>query len=255
MVKHLSKKNSSGFAAAFLGVPNTTPKKLGLLLPSGNQLAEPHFQMMLGGLSSVHTTRLRLTGSSESELLNMAQKIEDATLLLADACVDLILFHCTAVSTYSAELEQEILGRIRKVTSIPVTATSTALVESLRKVKARKIVMLSPYVEKINSAEASYLRGAGFEPLLIAGMSISEAKDMSAVLPSKWIDFVLNNIHPEADAYLISCTTVRASEIAADLEKKLKRPVITSNTAAVWHCMRVMGLNDPIKGFGQLFLT
>lgn len=33
---------------------------------------------------------------------------------------------------------------------------------------------------------------------------------------------------------------------------KLGKPVITSNTAAFWHSLRLSGMEDRISGFGQL---
>ena len=33
---------------------------------------------------------------------------------------------------------------------------------------------------------------------------------------------------------------------------KLGKPVITSNTAAFWHSLRLSGMEDRIEGFGQL---
>ena len=53
-----------------------TPAKLGMLLPSGNQAAEPQFHAMLPAGVSLHTTRLKLTGSSEKDLLAMKLNAE-----------------------------------------------------------------------------------------------------------------------------------------------------------------------------------
>lgn len=230
-----------------------TRARLGVVLPSGNRLAEPQFAAMLPQGVTMHTTRLRLNGSSEAELLKMAEGVEEAVSLVADARVDLILFHCTAVSTFSSALEKDVLARMRRSSGIPVTATSQALVAALRAVGARKIVMLSPYIDSINEREAGYLRAAGFEIVFLGGLSLNDADAMSAVTPAQWKEFVLSNQHADADAYLISCTTVRATEVAGELELLLGKPVVTSNTAAVWHCLRTLGLHDAPTGFGRLF--
>ena len=44
---------------------------------------------------------------------------------------------------------------------------------------------------------------------------------------------------------------VRSAEVADALEDEFDRPVITSNTAAVWHCLRKMALPVRVKGFGR----
>ncbi|MDB5966022.1 MAG: arylmalonate decarboxylase [Polaromonas sp.] len=230
-----------------------TRARIGLLLPSGNRLAEGQFTALLPPGVAMHTTRLRLTGSSEAELLQMAEKVEDAVSLVADAGVDLILFHCTAVSTFSPALEQDVLARMRRSCTAPVTATSEALVKALKAVGARRIVMLSPYIEAINDREAAYLKAAGFDILTLKGLGLADANAMAAVTPEDWKQFALANRHPDADAYLISCTTVRATEVAGELETLLGKPVVTSNTAAIWHCLRTLQLPDTPTGAGRLF--
>ena len=142
---------------------------------------------------------------------------------------------------------------MRRTSGIPVTATSEALVAALRAVGARKIVMLSPYIDGINDREAAYLRATGFEVVFLGGLGLNDADAMSAVTPDEWKAFALSHRYDEADAYLISCTTVRATEVAEELEHLLGKPVVTSNTAAVWHCLRTLGLADKPSGFGRLF--
>ncbi|MFM9887675.1 MAG: hypothetical protein ACKVQT_32020 [Burkholderiales bacterium] len=226
--------------------------RLGVLLPSGNQAAEPQFNAMLPAGVALHTTRLKLRGSSDQELLAMAEGVEDAARLVADAEPSLVLFHCTAVSTYSQELEQSIKARISKATGKPATATSEAIVTALRKLGAKRIVMLSPYNDVINAREAKYFEGAGFEILDCAGLNCRDAPAMMAVTPERWRSYAIEHHHDQADAYLLSCTTVRSSEVAEALERELGRPVVTSNTATVWHCLRTMGIEDRVPGYGRL---
>ena len=90
--------------------------RLGMLLPSSNQVAEPELPSMLPDGVAVHTTRLKLVGGGPEQLLKMTEKVEEAAELVADAGADLIVFHCTAVSTYDAEMEKRIGARIQKAT-------------------------------------------------------------------------------------------------------------------------------------------
>ncbi|MFN0305274.1 MAG: hypothetical protein ACKVQU_33555 [Burkholderiales bacterium] len=226
--------------------------RLGVLLPSGNQAAEPQFNAMLPAGVALHTTRLKLRGSSDQELLAMAEGVEDAARLVADAEPNLVLFHCTAVSTYSQELEQSIKARIAKATGKPATATSEAIVTALRKLGAKRIVMLSPYNAVINAREARYFEACGFEIVDCVGLDCRDAPAMMAVTPERWRSYAIEHRNDKADAYLLSCTTVRSSEVAETLEQALGRPVVTSNTATVWHCLRMMGVDDRVNGYGRL---
>jgi maleate isomerase len=46
---------------------------------------------------------------------------------------------------------------------------------------------------------------------------------------------------------------LRAAVCVERLEDRLGKPVITSNQAMIWRCMRLAGLNEPVPGFGKLF--
>jgi maleate isomerase len=229
-----------------------TRARFGVLLPSGNAAAEAQFAAMLPKGVAFHVTRLPLTGSSEAELLAMVEGIDDATAMLADVHPDLILFHCTAVSTYSAELEADIRARIARVSGLPCTTTSAAIVASLRHLGARRVAMLSPYGEATNRREADYLASHGFEVTCLAGLDCRSADAMFAVTPERWLEFAHEHKLQGADALLLSCTTTRAVEVAERLEHELGMPVVTSNSAAAWHVLQAMGVPAPVPGYGRL---
>ncbi len=227
--------------------------RLGMLLPSGNVVAESQFNAMLPAGVSLHTTRLKLTGSSDEELLAMADNVEEGASLLADTCPDLILFHCTAVSTWNAEMDRTLPERINKATGLPATATSRGLIAALRALDARRIVMVSPYIKATNVRETAFLESNQVNVLSATGLNIAAAKDMIKPEPGDWYRMVRDNAHADADAYFISCTAVRSLEVIEDLERDLGRPVVTSNQVAAWHSLRTMGIKDTPTGLGRLF--
>lgn len=227
--------------------------RLGVILPSGNRAAEAQFARMTPSGVTLHVTRLGLTGTSEQNLLDMARDVEPAARLLADVDPALILFHCTAVSTYSLEMETSVIRRIAAASGKPATATSQAIAAALRALRAKRIVMLSPYPEGIQAKETAFLQACGFEVVRGASLPCADVTEMMAVTPERWLEFALEHQAQEADAYLLSCTAVRTAEIVQPLENALHRPVITSNTAAMWHCLRTAGIADAVAGFGRLF--
>jgi maleate isomerase len=226
--------------------------RLGMLLPSGNQVAEPLFNLLLPQGVSLYTTRLKLTGSSEAQLLAMIEKIEEAAELVADAGATLVLFHCTAVSTFNLAWEKSIKDRIMAATGKPAITTSECLVAALRAVNAQRLVMLSPYTAAVNERETRFFETHGFEILANWGMDQSTADGMMAVTPSTWEKFAVTHRDDRADAYVFSCTTARSVEAVEAVERALGKPVITSNSAALWYASRSMGVADLIAGCGTL---
>ena len=59
----------------------------------------------------------------------------------------------------------------------------------------------------------------------------------------------------DADALFISCTALPVLNIIDKLEKKLKKPVLSSNQALIWNTLEEIGQNNDIRGFGKLFLN
>ena len=226
--------------------------RLGMLLPSVNTAAESQFNAMLPDGVSLHTTRLKLNGGSEQQLLAMADKLEEGADLLADAGCDLILFHCTAVTTFNEEMDRTLPKRITDATGVPATATSRALIAAFQALDARRIVMVTPYGPATNAREVAFLENHQVRVLADVGLDVKPAAKMVAVEPGDWYRLVRANAREDAEAYFISCTAVRSLEVIADLERDLGKPVVTSNQAAAWHSLRKLGIKDEIAGYGRL---
>ena len=223
-----------------------------MLVPSGNVIIEPQVNAMLPQGVALYVTRLPLRGSSEAELLAMAANVEQAARLLGDAGVGLIAFNCTAVSTYSKAMEAEIQQRIASAARLPVLMTSGAIVAALKVFRARKLVLLTPYIAEVNRREAAFLTAAGFEVLSETGLGLDTNTEMAKLPPEVWIDLARQNKDSRADAYVVSCTAVRSAEVIDKLERELGRPVVTSNQAIAWHCLRSARIQDKVSGFGTL---
>jgi maleate isomerase len=221
---------------------------LGMMLPSVNTIAEPQIAAMLPPGVSLHTTRLRLI---ESDLLSMLERLEEAAGLIADAHVDRIIFHCTAVSMYSPEIVGEITRRVAAVTPIPLVITSEAIVAALRALQASKIVLMTPYPQATNDREVRFLAHHGITVLRERGLGL-EGPHLASVEPEQWYRETMALRDPAADAYFISCTAVRSADVIEALERDLGRPVITSNQGMLWGALRAAGIDDRRAGFGRL---
>jgi maleate isomerase len=228
------------------------PSRIGMLLPSSNPLAEPELTVMLPMGVSVLTTRLKLAGSTREQLLGMTDKIEEASALLADARVDLIVFNCTAVSTFDPVMGATISNRITDACGVPATTTADALLAAFTALNVKRVVLITPYLKSVNLREVAFLKHCGIEVLSETGLDLVEGNGMAAVTPDQWVELARKNRDDTADAYFLSCTAIHVTPIIDLLEKELGRPVVTSNQAMLWHCLRTLNYNQPIDGFGKL---
>jgi maleate isomerase len=227
-------------------------KRIGMLYPSSG-ISEREVEKMLPEEVSLHITRIPMREPTHESLMHMADSVEEASTLLSHARVDIIAFNCTAGSLIKGSgYDQEIIERIRQATGLPATTTTTALIAGLKCLNIKELIFVSPYAEAVHKKEKSFLEEMGFQLLNDRCLSLSNCVEQYETGPLRWYEVVRALKDPRSDGYFISCGGIRVVDVIEELECELGKPVITSNQALVWHCMRMIGLQDPIEGFGQL---
>ncbi|MEE9257639.1 MAG: aspartate/glutamate racemase family protein [bacterium] len=224
-------------------------KKLGFIVPSWNTVMEYECQRMAPGGVSVHFTRIAHTDDEEETLLHMIEKIPELAELLAHASLDAICFGCTGGSFVRPGMDKEITDLILEKTGIPATTTATALVEGMREMGIARVAIASPYPQWLNDRLGGFLRQHGIEVVREKGLDI----ECPAFLPPEKAEEAAREVDsPEADGIFISCTNFRSLEFVEKLEAELGKPVLTSNTTALWHTLRTAGFDEPAALGGSL---
>ncbi len=216
--------------------------RIGLIIPSSNRLTEPQFHRYAPAGVGIHVTRLRMTGKWRRPLAELKPVIKEAATTLADAKPGVIVFHCTASSMEAGlDGEKAVVDTIAEASRCAALTTAQAIVEALRHLGLKKLVLLSPYVKKTNEEEIEYLTAAGFDVIHDFAHGLSASDDYIAVAPERWRDLAWENRRDDADGYLLSCTNTTMIEAIAATEEKLRKPVVTSNQATLWACLRRLG--------------
>lgn len=228
--------------------------RLGLIIPSSNRLSEPQFHHYAPAGVVPHFARLRMTGPYHVPLLDLLPRIAEVAQTLGDARCDLIVFHCTGSSMEAGlEAERMVIDTIRQATGRRATTVASAVLESFRALGARRLVLVTPYNRETNDHEIEFLSQAGLEVLRDRAMDLPGSDGYVSCQPSTWLQVVQEEADPRADAYFLSCTNTHSIEVVQELEAILGRPVVTSNSATLWYCLRSLGLPDIVPGLGQLF--
>lgn len=228
--------------------------RLGFILMSTDLACEADCMDMAPDGVAVHFTRLKTDDHTTNETL--ARHIDDmadaASRLQPDMRPEVISYCCTSGSIICGE--ESVFREIRKGApwAEPMCIV-TGVMDALREVGAQKIVVGTPYLDEINTAEAAYLGQAGFEVLDIQGLQLATGIEFGRVTPAYWKQFALDLDQPDADAIFLSCSGIRALEVVDEIEQITGKPVITSNQAQFWSCLRRAGIMDELQGFGQIF--
>lgn len=230
-------------------------KRIGMLYPSSG-ISEREVEKMLPPEISLHVTRIPMSMPTYDSLLHMADSVEEASKLLADAQVEVIAFNCTVGSLIKDKgYDQEIIERINRATGVPATTTTTAIVAGLKALDIKKLILVSPYTELLHQKEKAFLESNGFLVLNDRSLSLSDCFQQYEMEPLRWLEMVIAMQQPQCEGYFISCGGIRVVDVIQQLENELKKPVITSNQSLIWHCLRIMGLQEQIEGFGRLLKT
>jgi maleate isomerase len=183
----------------------------------------------------------------------MSETAIPAAQSLAMAQVSLLVFACTSGSFILGRgWDQKISDGIVQSTGIPTVTTSTAMIEALLILKAKKIGLATPYSEEITQREVDFLEHYGFEVVSSSCLRIVESSEIAAVPLDRVADLARAALSPKAEALFISCTNLHTMQLLDALEEELGIPVISSNQATLWWSLRNTGHKRPLKCAGSL---
>jgi maleate isomerase len=229
--------------------------RIGLIIPSANRMTEPQFNHYAPEGLGIHVARGRVAGQPSRTVAELTDEIAHAAGTLADAHPDLIVFHCTHTSMKEgADGEARIISLIRKTTGIDALSTSSLVNDALRALGLRKLVVLSPYQSNDNIID--YLAAAGFTVVNDVALKCKTAADFEAITPKRWLELAKESDRPDADGIFLSCTNTTQIEAVAAIEEALGKPVVNSNQAVLWGCLKrlkqKLGGVPPMPDLGRL---
>ncbi|MGA2891417.1 MAG: hypothetical protein ABSE22_01025 [Xanthobacteraceae bacterium] len=216
----------------------TEPRaRIGLIIPSVNRMTEPQFNHYAPDGLGVLVARGRVAGQPGKTVADLTDEIAHAAGTLADAGPDLIVFHCTHTSMKEgADGERRIIELIRRTTGIEALSTSSLVNDALRALGVRKLLVLSPYMSNANII--AYLAAAGFSVVADVALQCGTPADFETVTPQRWLDLARENDTAEVDGIFLSCTNTTQIEAVAAIEAALGKPVVNSNQAVLWGCLK-----------------
>jgi maleate isomerase len=227
--------------------------KIGFVLLATEQTIEDDMRLLLPADVGCHFTRAPIPDSITVETLTeLGNSLGDAAkLILPDGSLDVISYACTSGSLVLGE-EQVYAELSKGAPRAQKTCIIASVIKALNAIEAKKIVVVTPYLDSINQMEDDYLQASGFEVLDIQGMQLEKDSEMILVSPQFIADYATRFDRPDADAVFISCGALRSIHVIHQLEQALGKPVITSNQATAWDTMRMAGVQHQLEGYGQL---
>ena len=228
-------------------------RRLGLLLPSSNSTQEPEFVEALPRDVSLHTTRLVLNSIDADSTIRIVEELETEARKLADADVDVVLLAATAPSSRKGlGYDRELLERMQAATGKPAMTASTAMLDAFSALNIQRVALAAPWSASVNQTVAGFIQANGYEVVSQHAMGVVRNNDVGRLSPDTAFDLACEADRPEADAVFLACGNWWNMSQVEALEKKLGKPVLTTNLVSIWGVLKLMKQTSPLSGWGTL---
>jgi len=172
-------------------------------------------------------------------------------LIVPPIDLDAVAFACTSgTAAIGPDKITALIQGVRPGAAFASPVTGTVL--GLQALGARKIALVTPYPDDVNDMERDYLEENGLEVVRMASFGLTSDTEISEVPMTAIAEAVKNFDAPEADAVFLSCSAFRVIAGIEDMERRIGKPLVTSNQALFWQALRGAGYTDPVAGFGRL---
>lgn len=230
-------------------------KRFGLITLATDLTCERDFSRLIPHQSAgLYGTRVAFENPTTPEnLRKMLPRIADAAkLILPSESLDAICYSCTAATVVIGD--EAIIEAIHRVKpGVPVVTPSGAAMLAFSALNVTRIAVITPYLVETSQPFAEYFSRHGFEVSNFQCFGIEDDRAMALVSCDSIVEAACHVDTDDAEAIFISCTALPSVVAIDEIERRLNKPVVTSNQASAWAMLRHAGLDYNPHGYGRLF--
>ena len=185
--------------------------------------------------------------------LKMANHISDVSAqILPSEDVDIVAYGCTSgtIAIGAERIKQEVNN---SKPNAKVTTPITAAIKAFNYLGIKKIAVLTPYPKDVNETVFNYLNENNLTIDSFSSFNLEYDSEIAQVsnesLQKQIAKIDLSNV----DGLFVSCTALKIVDVLDKIEKLQNTTIISSNQAIIWDCLRSVGIDTKIKGYGKLF--
>jgi len=228
--------------------------RIGLLALSTDLTIESDFQSICHSLPIyLFVNRIHNENPLTKEnLLKMNDQLESITeKIFPGEKINTVAYGCTSGTIAIGEDKVKEKIQLAKP-GCHVTTPITSAIKAFNKMNVKKIAVFTPYPESVNKTISEYLIKKNINVMSFSTFNLDLDVDFARVDP-KYLSEILTKLNiNDADALFVSCTALPALEILNEVEKKINKPVFSSNQTLIWDTIRSAGYKSSVEGYGKL---
>lgn len=193
-------------------------------------------------------------GGNHEELDRIFDDVVAAGRSLARAGVDLVILGGRPVILRRGlEGAEGLLKELSHEFGVPAISDATAQARAYRALGSQRIATAHPFGEEENPRHEAMIAELGFEPAgaLGYGSTRIELSQLSAATALEMGRKVLM-ANDHADTLLFPCPHWYVVDAIQPIEDEFGVSVVSNFQATLWNALTVLGITEPIEGFGRL---
>jgi maleate isomerase len=206
-----------------------------------------------------HSSRMRMRKVTKEELAGMDAESDRCATELSDARVNVLGYAClVAIMAMGHGYHRQSEARLRQRTlengtDIPVVTSAGALVDALTLLKARKVVMVAPYMKPLTKLVVDYIEAEGFDVIDHRALEIPDNSDVGRHDPNRLPGIVADLNYQEADVIVLSaCVQMPSLPVISQVEALTRKPVVTAAVATTYKMLEHLRIDRVSPGAGVL---
>ena len=224
----------------------------GVLIPSTNTTVEIEYNRLLPPTLQAHVGRLLSSGAGPFSP-SLDADVDHQARLLGTAKVEVISLAQTSASLFADDYDATVTQRMSKGAGVPAITSAQAIGQAVRALGARRIALVSPYSQPVlERAKHYYQAKYGLEVLALEGFAATDSYMIGKLGPENARDAFARIQQPEIEVLVVPGGNFPTMSFVPAWEREFGKPVVTTNQAALWAMMEIMGVSDPLPGLGRL---
>jgi maleate isomerase len=245
-------------------------KKFGLLIPATNTTMEHELwsiifnnqaQLKGVGLHTVNVQTPKFSFKTAQDLIDYRENFIKGLALATDQALIarpeyLIMGMSLEHVIYGLDKIKEVMTQVSSKSDIGWASWHEASDAALKKFKAKRIAIISPFNEEGNKNAIKMFQDLGYEVIASFGFACANAYHIAHISDSMKEKAILDYLAtPEnrLDAIVQLGTNMSMLNVTEKLEPTIKIPILGINATIFWYALRENGISESLKSGGRLF--